>query len=268
MKKKTYEVTKQSLISTPIPEQTRTYKPIAHELLMDLTLNSLQTSGFKLDREEYSASSDGQVANGRFTVSNVADKEMQLEIGWQNSYNKSLTLKFAIGTRIFICQNGAVSGDFGAFRKKHMGSVQEFTPAAITEYIKQAGDVFKKMQMDRDKMKTIEVTKRTAAELIGRMMIEEQFIQSTQVNLIEKELKMPTYDYGAPGSMWELYNFTTQSMREVHPRLWMENHMKAHTFFVNESGIITRKDAQIIIPEPGALEQLSMEFPDAVEIVQ
>jgi hypothetical protein len=25
-------------------------------------------------------------------------------------------------------------------------------------------------------------------------------------------------------------------MKEVHPRLWMDNHISAHTFFVNEMG--------------------------------
>jgi len=226
------------LINADIPQQTKTYKPVSHKQLIDLTLNGIHHAGFKLDNETYSAARNGNVANGRFSISNVADSEMQLEVGWQNSYDKSLSLKFAIGTRIFICQNGCVSGDYGAFKKKHMGEVQTFTPNAITEYIKHAGEAFKIMQDERDAMKQIEITKRVKAELIGRMIIEENFIQSTQLNIISKELSSPTYDYGAPNSMWELYQFTTQSMREIHPTLWMNSHIKAHNFFVNESGIL------------------------------
>ena len=228
---KTYNTTKGLITSALVPAQTRTYKPIAHSQLIDLTLNGIQAAGFKLDKETYSSAKDGQIANGRFSISNVADSEMQLQIGWQNSYNRSMSLKFAIGTRILVCSNGCVSGDFGAFKKRHKGDIQDFTPGAITDYIKSAGDSFKIMQQQREQMKQVEITKRTKAELIGRMMIEEQFICSTQLNIITKELSNPTHDYGAKDSLWELYNYTTFAMKELHPSLWMESHIKAHKFF-------------------------------------
>jgi len=258
-KTQTYGVTRDILLNAELPQQTKTYKPISHEQLMDLTLNSIQGAGFELGTELYSAAREGQVANGRYTIKNIADNEMELQIGWQNSYDKSMSLKFAIGTRIFICSNGCVSGDYGAFRKKHVGSVQEFTPAAITEYIKSAGDAFRRMQEERDRMKEIEITKRTKAELIGRMLIEEQFIQSTQMNIIEREMKNPTHDYGAPDSLWELYNYTTFAMKEIHPTLWMQNHQAAHNFFVNEAGILVNSlNKDIEVPEGGALLQLNL----------
>ena len=230
--------TKELLLSTPLPEQTNTYKPISHEQLIDLTLSGIEKSGFKLETELYSSAQEGNIANGRYTISNVADNEMKLQIGWQNSYNKQLTLKFALGTQIIICQNGMVSGDFGAFKKKHVGEIQTFTPQAITDYIKSAEEAFKRIQVEREAMKQIEVDKRVISELIGRLYIEEELIQSTQLNIIQRELKKPTHNYGAQGSLWELYQFTTFSMKEIHPRLWMENHMDVHKFFTEQAGII------------------------------
>jgi len=254
---KTYNTTRELVIGTELPQETRTYKPISHQQLIDLTMESIYSAGFKLDKESYTSARDGNIANGRYTISNVMDSEMQLEIGWQNSYNKSLSLKFAIGTRIMICQNGCVSGDFGAFKKKHKGDVQEFTPSAITEYIKRSGDVFQRMQKDRDVMKQVEITKRTKAELIGRMLIEESFINSTQINVLAREIETPTHDYGAPDSMWELYNYATFAMKETHPLDWMDNHMKAHSFFVNESGIIV-PNMIVNVPNEGELKQLEI----------
>jgi hypothetical protein len=249
METKSYEVTKQILLGAEVPQQTRTYKPVTHAELIDLTLGGIEKAGFALDTESYTAAAGGQVANGMFTIRNVADSEMQLQIGWQNSYNKTLTLKFAIGTRIFICKNGCVSGDYGAFKKKHVGTIQTFTPQAITDYIKSAGDAFQRMQGEREKMKQIEISERMKAELIGRMIIEEEFIQSTQLNIIKKELKSPTHDYGAKDSLWELYNYTTFAMKEVHPTLWMKNHIDAHNFFVTESGLIVNSMNKEITPE-------------------
>ena len=254
----TYNTTRDIIMNAEVPMQTRTYKPITHSQLIDLTLNSIQGAGFQIDKETYSSARDGNIANGQFSIRNVADREMQLQIGWQNSYDKSLSLKFAIGARIFICQNGMVHGDMGSFKKKHQGSVQEFTPAAIIDYIKQAGDTFTQMQKEREAMKEIELTRRTKAELIGRMLIEEQFISSTQMLIMSRELEAPTHDYGAPDSMWELYNYATFAMKELHPSIRMNNHIKAHSFFVNESGIF--KPVQQPEDTPMGFLQLAMEL--------
>lgn len=255
--KRIYGTTKELLTSVEKPKETRTYKPVSHDQLIDLTLESIYASGFKLDRETYTSSSNGDIANGRFSISNVADRDMQLEIGWQNSYNKTLTLKFAIGVRIFICQNGCVSGDYGAFKKKHVGEVQRFTPTAITDYINRAGESFKNMQDQRDVMKNIEVSDVRKAELLGKMLIEDCLINTNQITTIAKELKSPTHDYECKDSLWELYQHTTFAMKETNPRFWMDDHIKAHQFFINEAGILVEKTPEIIMPQE-PLNQLQL----------
>ena len=145
----TYNSTKQKILSVATPTQTRTYKPITHGQLIDLTLQSIQNAGFKVQDEFYTQAREGMIATGRYTLANIKDNEMQIQIAWQNSYNKAVSLKFAIGVRVFICGNGCVSGDMGAFKRKHQGSVQEFAPQAIVEYIQKAGEVFEQMQKDR-----------------------------------------------------------------------------------------------------------------------
>lgn len=231
---KTYNTTREKLVNVPLPMETRTYKPVSHEQLIDLTLESIHKAGFALDAEMYSGNSDGQIANARFTISNVNDLDMQLQIGWQNSYNKELSLKFAIGVNIFICSNGSVSGDHGSFKKKHSGEVQGFAPTAIAEYIRAAADSFERMQKDRDQMKNVGLTFADKAAMLGRMFLDAQVISSTQLNIVGRELRLPTFDYNAVDTLWELYQHTTFAMKEEHPRFWIDNHMKAHEFFVNE----------------------------------
>jgi len=184
------------------------------------------------------------------------DSEMQIQIGWQNSYNRQVSLKFAIGVNIMICSNGVVSGDMGTFKKAHKGSIQEFTPSAITEYIKSAGDAFKEMQIQRELMKQVEITKRQQGELLGRMVVEDQIISTMQLNIIRKEIIKPSYDYGVEGTLWDLYQHTTHSMKELHPATWMNDHMSAHDFFVNAQGelVASQRPAIISVPEYRQLE--------------
>jgi len=137
MKRPEYKTTLQDLVAVKLPEQTKRYKPVSHAQLIDTTLNSIEKSGFKLDKQAYNWAGEGQVANGKYTISNIADSEMQIQIAWQNSYNKQVSLKFAIGIHVFICSNGMVNGDMGTFKRKHVGDIQEFTPQSITEYIRE-----------------------------------------------------------------------------------------------------------------------------------
>jgi len=255
---KTYQVPESKLLAVIPPESTRTYKAISHAQLIDLTLEGIHNSGFQLGKQNYSMARKGNVANGHYTITDVADSEMQIQIGWQNSYDKSITLKWAMGVHIFICANGCISGDMGAFKKKHQGSIQEFTPQAIAEYIKTAAEVFVSMQKQREQMKQIELTKRLTSEILGRMVIEEEIITTTQLNIIKRELDKPTHDYGAQSSMWELYQFVTFSMKELHPTLWMDDHIHAHTFFTNEAGIYVPKAMEIVLPDPMDKYQLNL----------
>lgn len=246
-----YSTTKQLLLSTATLPDTRTYRAVSHEQLINLTLESIYQSGFVIDKELYSSARDGNVANAQYTIKNVADSEMQLQIGFQNSLDKSLSLKFAIGTHVFICSNGCVSGDYGTFKKKHQGDIQTFSPIHIAEYIKSAGEVFAKMQREREDMKQIEISKRVCAELLGRMVVEEEILESTQLNIIRREISSPTFDYGADNSLWQLYQFCTFSMKEVHPSLYMKQHIAAHKFFVEAMDTITTPSIMpLILPEP------------------
>jgi len=256
MKRTDYTSLKHLVTAVPVPAQTATYKPVSNAQLIDLTLAAIDGAGFTLGKEAYTLAADGQVSTGKFTLTNIMDSEMQIQIGWQNSYNRQVSLKFAIGVNIMICSNGLVSGDMGTFKKAHKGSIQEFTPSAITEYIKSAGDAFKEMQIQRELMKQVEITKRQQGELLGRMVVEDQIISTMQLNIIRKEIIKPSYDYGVEGTLWDLYQHTTHSMKELHPATWMNDHMSAHDFFVNAQGelITKQKPANIIVQEYRQLE--------------
>jgi hypothetical protein len=247
-----YLTNKELIINTPVPIQTRTYRPIENKKLIDLTLEGIEKAGLKLAGESYSSAKEGNISQGNYLI-NIDDSEMQLRLTWQNSYDKTRKLVFSTGTMIKVCANGMMKfSTMSSFKKKHQGEIQSFTPHAIGEYIKKSQEMFLQMQNERDAMKNIELNKRIRAELIGRMYIEEQFIKSTQLNIVKREIQHPTHDYGCPNSLWELYQFTTFAMKEIHPSLYLQDHLDAHEFFVNESqrlSILSYLSAENDIPE-------------------
>jgi hypothetical protein len=252
--KPTYIRGRADLINVPLPKETRTYKPVSNEELITVTLESIHQSGFTVEKEVYSSAREGMVSNGRYLIKDVNDSEMQLMVGWQNSYDKSATLKFAIGTNIMICSNGCVSGDWGAFRKKHTGEIQTFAPGQISEFIRNADQSFIGIQSDREAMKQIEISPTVRAELLGRLLIEEQVLQSSQINIIRREIVNPTYDYHSKGSLWELYQFTTFALKEDHPSTWLQDHHRVHTFYTGIAGILHASKPVLQIREANQLD--------------
>lgn len=269
MNTETYSTTKQLLINAELPASTRTYKCVSHQQVIDCTLEAIDKAGMVLSKELYSSSKEGKVATGKYIIKSVADDEMQLQIAWLNSYNKTKRLTYGVGGEVRICMNGIISADMGFFKKKHQGGIQEFTPLAIVEYVKKAQDVFLSLQEEREKMKQILLTKRVKAEILGRMFADNEIIESTQLNIIKREMEHPSHDYGAPNSMWEIYNFVTYSLRQLHPSLWMNSHLAAHSFFSNEAGIIVNKPQPVLVLANGEeVPENQMNIFDVIEEVE
>lgn len=227
-----HQSTKSIILSAPLPEDTKTYKGVTHRQIIDLTMEGLSEAGFIIKEEIYKSARDGRQARAQYNLNYGNDSEMGLMVGWHNSYDRSMSLKFAIGAHIYICANGSVRGDIGAFKRKHMGQIQTFTPATIKYYLEQAEKNYKQLQEDRDRMKERHISRTIQAELVGRMFIQEELINTTQLGIIKREIDAPTHDYNASGSLWELYNYTTYALKEAHPTAWLQKHIETHEFFM------------------------------------
>lgn len=229
--------TKELILTAPVPEETRTYKPVPHSQVIDVVGEGIIKAGYQIKRELYMATDDASIATGRYFIGMVGDNEMELQIAWQNSYNKSKKLTFSIGANVLVCTNGMMGyRSAGSFKGKHVGNIQTLAPDMMLEYIKHTAEMFSLLQEDREAMKQIEVDRRLAAELVGRMYLEEKFLESTQLNILKREFNKPTHDYNSKGSLWELYQYTTFAIGGIHPSRWMEDHLEAHDFFVNVMG--------------------------------
>lgn len=250
------------LKSIALPDTTKSYRPFSHGQLIDLTKEHLDKNNLYIKKETYLTADDGALMTGKFQISSIEDNEMALTIMLQNSYNKKVTAKIACGFHVFVCSNSACVGDMGSLRKKHTGEISTIIPATIASFTKRLGDYFEDMVKQREIMKNIEITKRISAELVGRMFVEEDIITSTQLNIINREIKAPSFDYKAKDSLWELYQFTTSAMKEAHPLKWLDSHIDAHNFFINEcssiSGMPIRIHSPIETIEESKFKQLEL----------
>jgi hypothetical protein len=231
--------TREILMATPLPKKTASYSPVPHKKVINLVLESLDKAGMQIISERYKSMREGRQGMGFYTIANGSDKEMQISLIWHNSYDKSMPLRAAMGGNVIVCTNGIVRGDMGAFKRKHTGTVLTEFEETIKRHIGEAGETFRKLVADREKMKEIKITKRVCAELIGRMHIENDIITATQIGIMKKELENPTFNYKADGTLWQLYNHATFALKEDHPQFHLERHMNVHDFFTSEYQLIS-----------------------------
>ena len=235
------------LMNAPLPERTDSYTPIAHGKIITNTLQTLETEGFKVKQTRYRSSTDGLIGSGEYHLEYGGDPEMGLMLAWQNSYNKQVTFKYAIGAHVFVCANGMVAGDLASYRRKHTGTADEEALGYIKQYIKDAGGIFTKLIEDREMLKKQELNLRQVSEMMGRMFLCNQIITSTQLNIIKRELENPTYDYGVgPLNAWAIYNYATHAFKEDNPKSWIKRHTDLHKFFRIEFGFSTPDPVPVI----------------------
>lgn len=220
---------KQIMLAAKRPAPTKSYSPVAHKDVIDMTMEALDKAGLSVVNEVYKTARDGRQAGGNFMINN-GDPEMQIKFGFVNSYDKSIPLGFAVGSNIIVCTNGMVEGDMGRFKRKHTGTILTEFQEDLGMYINKAGEIFETLKKDRERMKEIEITKRTMAELVGRMFVEEDIITATQIGILKREIETPTFDYKADGSLWQFYNHTTCALKESNVQMEYKQHANLHNF--------------------------------------
>tara|TARA_R100000995_G_C3484522_1_gene126349 strand:- start:63 stop:923 length:861 start_codon:yes stop_codon:yes gene_type:complete len=248
--KKPGKVTPEKLSQASFPNHGSTYTVIRHKFLIDASRSILRTHGFNIIDETYTATSNLNVAQGRYQIQSDKDSELGMMFAWSNSYDKSTRFQCGIGAYVFVCNNGMVSGDLASYARKHTGNADSEAFNHIMSQIKHADKYFSKLILDKDELKKICLNKKEQSELAGRLFMDEELIDATQMSCIKNEMSKPSYEYQADlDNAWTFYNHVTHALKKSHPRSWMTDQQKFHEFMITEllsQSQLQNTDANII----------------------
>jgi len=232
MPKKIKDCTWDYLTGIPLPVHADTYTVISHENVMDYTKTALINAGFTIEREEYRATADGQIAQGVYRLHYGTDQELSMMLAWTNSYNKQVRFKCGVGA--YINTNGTVMvcGEMGNWARKHTGTADTETIATITDQVSNAHMYYNQLVSDKNVMQTISMTKRKQAQLLGILFAEYQILTTEQASIIRQQMDKPSYVFADNNSLWAFYNYVTLALQQSHPKTWMEDQRILH-YFIN-----------------------------------
>ena len=215
--------------------RTESYTPIGNREVIDLINNEAIRNNLTIVSSQFKQSSDGNKTMGYFDIG-TNDSDMGMRAVFKNSYDKSMSFGLALGSVVWICSNGCVSGEI-ALKRKHTGSADDEAKLKVIEGFSMIGDNFLRVREAMLRLKEIEIDRKINAELIGRMFMEHEFINSVQLNIIKKECEKSENftTIWEPGySMWDLYNNVTHSLKESHPTTYLHDHINLHQFMMEE----------------------------------
>ena len=232
MPKKIKDCTWDYLTGIPLPVHADTYTVISHENVMDYSKTALINAGFTIEREEYRATADGQIAQGVYRLHYGTDQELSMMLAWTNSYNKQVRFKCGVGA--YINTNGTVMvcGEMGNWARKHTGTADTETIATITDQVSNAHMYYNQLVSDKNVMQTISMTKRKQAQLLGILFAEYQILTTEQASIVRQQMDKPSYVFADNNSLWAFYNYVTLALQQSHPKTWMEDQRILH-YFIN-----------------------------------
>jgi hypothetical protein len=224
-----FNQTELELIKVPLPLKEGKYVPISHQQLIETTLEELDKNNLIVTNRQYNIANAGQKMIAKYGIQEL-DSEMEIMLAFTNSYDKSMTVGYAAGARVFVCSNGAIAGNLSSYKRKHMGSVKEELTTKIKYAIDTVQEEFELLKKDRDLFKQVTLDLRTKAELLGRLYIEKEILLPNQVAIVREELINPTYDYSAKDTLWEFYNYGTYALKGSTPINYIKKHTELHKF--------------------------------------
>ena len=270
MPKKIKDCTWDYLTGIPLPVHADTYTVISHENVMDYTKTALINAGFTIEREEYRATADGQIAQGVYRLHYGTDQELSMMLAWTNSYNKQVRFKCGVGA--YINTNGTVMvcGDMGNWARKHTGTADTETIATITDQVTNAHMYYNQLVSDKNVMQTISMTKRKQAQLLGILFAEYQILTTEQASIVRQQMDKPSYVFADNNSLWAFYNYITLALQQSHPKTWMEDQRILH-YFINSVNNFPacNQPAQVPVDETNVTEdtEANFNFKDVIEAI-
>jgi Domain of unknown function (DUF932) len=215
------------ILSAAVPKTTPTYSPLAHLDLIEAVKEQLDKRGLKVKDERYQQNRKGQQMFGHLTVAGH-DAEQDMCLGFRNSYDKSMQVGVVAGNRVIVCSNLMFKGDFRAMQM-HQGNVVQEMNRILEKAVQSIEEQYALILKDTQKLKQVEVNPRLIHEILGELFYSESIVTEAQLRIIRGELREKT-NFG-DGTLWDIYNHTTEALKTTPSGLVIGRHIDAHQFY-------------------------------------
>lgn len=227
---------RRQLAEIPTPAGAGMHCPIPHFELVRQTVEKLEGLGVRVDSESHGVSHGGNRYFGVFGLGTANnDDGYGLVVGLRNSHDKSYRASLALGTRVFVCDNLAFTGDV-TISRKHTRWILRDLPRLMTDAVNQIVAERRTMEDRVAAYRASELNDAQAHDLIIRSL-DLRIISPPRIATVLKEWRDPSHEEFEPRTAWSLFNAFTEALKEYNVNGVYQRSQPLHGMFDAACGL-------------------------------
>jgi len=230
-------VGRDTLWDVPTPRPTETWFPLSHRKILTEVETQLTSCGFKIEKETHSLSHEGARYFGVLSITQT--NRWQSDFGWvvglRNSHDKSIPAGLVAGTRVFVCDNLAFSGEVRISRK-HTKYAERDLRHLTARAVGQLGDRFRLLDHRVAAYKAEPLTDGRAHDLTIRA-VDCGAITTAQIPSVLQEWRRPVHEEFASRTAWSFFNAFTEVYKTINPHTALKRGEALHGLFDSLVGL-------------------------------
>ncbi len=187
------------------PPSTATHVPIPHFRVVDLISHALGYYGHTVTEQHFGLTPDGMRFFGVLCLKSDYTGYNDM-VGLRNSHDRKFPVGVSFGSRTFVCDNLAFSGDH-VIKRKHTINLKRDLPGLIGEIIEPLAIQREAQKITYDRYRDTALTDDRADQAIMKMY-RNQVIGVQKIADVLSQWENPAHDWGDKTG-WRLFNAST-----------------------------------------------------------
>jgi hypothetical protein len=207
-------ISREELADLPVPEETRTFKPISHSDLIEKIMETLWYRRMNIVRDEYAVSQDGMKLFGLLEM-DLEYRGVRFAIGIRNSNDKSMRVAMVAGYKVAVCDNMMLQGDFQPLLAKHSKNfaLEDGLSIACDRIQRNIG----RLHQDITNKQEWAIESREAKSILYTAFTEGKFPIKLMREVHSEFFIAPSYEEFKSSTMWSLENAFTTAFKRLNP---------------------------------------------------
>ena len=226
-------VTRADLLDIPTPAPTPTWTPIPHIALVRQVMEAMTDTGMRVVDERHEISHSGLRYFGKFRI--WSDTDYALQVGLRNSHDKLYPASLIAGSYVFVCSNGAFSGEVRMVRR-HTRHILSDLPHLVSRAVAKLGDL-RRTQAERiDTYKNVILNDKDMNDLLVRA-VDRRVMPVTKLPKVLAEWREPSFEDFRPRTAWSAFNAFTTVLRDSSSDMLPRRTMALHGLMDQATGL-------------------------------
>lgn len=186
----------------PTPEATSTHVPIPHSAVVDMVKYALGFYGHEITEEDFGVTPDGMRFFGVLSLDSHHGQYTDT-VGLRNSHDKTFPIGISFGSRVFVCDNLAFSGDT-VIRRKHTVNARRDLPGIVAGVVEPLRQQRAEQHARFGRYRMTELNDAAVNQLIMQLYRRGVFTV-TKIAEVLGYFENPPFDWGGR-TAWRLFN--------------------------------------------------------------